>query len=86
MRSNKLWQFIKQKETSDVKGWHKVPTSDKLEHMKWLHAMRRDRPYQSDESFYICVLHFEDDCFERYLKVRVITQSKVFLKIGVSKN
>ena len=63
--------------TSDVKGWHKVPTSDKLERMKRLHAMRRDPPYRSDENFYICGLHFEDDCFERNLKVRIITQSKV---------
>ena len=30
--------------TSDVKGWHKVPTSDKLERMKWVHVMRRDTP------------------------------------------
>ena len=61
------------KKTSDVKGWHKVPTLDRLEHMKWLHAMRRDAPYTSDESFYICGLHFEDPV-------------KGFLKIGVPKN
>ena len=24
-----------------MKVWHKVPTSDKLGRMKWLHAMRR---------------------------------------------
>ena len=30
------------KKTTDEKGWHKVPISDKLEHKKWLHAMRRD--------------------------------------------
>ena len=45
------------KKTSDVKGWHKVPTLDKLERMKWLHAMR-DLPYPSDKNFYICGLHF----------------------------
>ena len=28
------------KKTSDAKAWHKVPTLDKLEHMKWLYAMR----------------------------------------------
>ena len=74
------------KKTCDVKGLHKVPTSDKPERMKWLHAMRRDAPYPSDKNFYIYGLHCEDDYFERDLKVRVITQSKVFLMIGVPKN
>ena len=74
------------KKTSDVKGWHKVPTLDTLERMKWLHAMRRDPTYPSDENFNIRGLHFEDDCFERDLKARAITRSKVFLKIGVPKN
>ena len=74
------------KKTSDVKCWHKVPTSDMFKRMKWLHAMRRDPPYPSDENFYICVLRFENDCFEPDLKVRVITQSKVFLKIDFPKN
>ena len=76
----------RKKKTSDVKGWHEVSTSDKLKVMKWLHAMRRDPPYPSDENFYICGLRFEDDCFERDLKVCVITQSKVLLKICVPKN
>ena len=49
-------------------------------------CMKRDSPYPSDENFYICGLLFEDYCFERDLKVRVITQSKVFLKIGVPKS
>ena len=31
------------KKTIDVKGWHKVPTSDKLECIKWLHAMYETR-------------------------------------------
>ena len=76
----------RKKKTIDVKSWHKVPTSDKLERMKWLHAMRHDPPYLPDENFYICGLHFEDVCFKQDLKVRVITQSKVFLKIGVLQN
>ena len=42
---------LSRKKTSDVKGWHKVPTSDKLERMKRLHAMRRDPPYRSDKNF-----------------------------------
>ena len=74
------------KKPREVKGWHKVPPLDKVELMKWLHAMRRDPPYLSNENFYICSLHFEYDCFERDLKVRVITQRKVFLKIGIPKN
>ena len=69
-----------------MKVWHKVPTSDQLERMKWLPAMRQDPTYPSDESFYICDLHFQDDCFERDLMVRVITQSTVFLKIDLPKN
>ena len=69
-----------------MKGWHKILTLGNLERMKWLHAMRRDPPHPSDENFYICGLHFEDDCFEPDLKVRVITQPKVFLKTVVPKN
>ena len=41
----------RKKKTRNVKVWYKVPTSDKLERMKWLHAMRQDPPYLSDESF-----------------------------------
>ena len=41
----------RKKKTIDVKGWHKVPTSDKLELMKWLHVMRHDPPYLPDENF-----------------------------------
>ena len=74
------------KKTREVKGWHEGRTSDKLEIIKWLYAMRQDPPHSPNETFYICSVHFEDDCLERDLKVHVITHSKVFQEIGVPKN
>ena len=64
------------KKSSDVKGWHKILTLGNLERMKWLHAMRRDPPHPSDENFYICGLHFEDDCFEPDLKVVLLLNQR----------
>ena len=38
--------------TIEVKGWHKVPTSNKVERMEWLYVMKRVPLYPSDENFY----------------------------------
>lgn len=38
--------------TIEVKGWHKVPTSDKAERMEWLYVMKRVPLYSSDKNFY----------------------------------
>ena len=60
------------KKSIKVKGMHTVPTSDEVQPLKWLHAIKRAPPYPSDENFCIFSLRFVDDCFERDLKIYVI--------------
>ena len=49
--------------TTDVKGWHEVPSHDKVLRAAWIHVMRRDPPYPSQKNFVLCGLHFADECF-----------------------
>ena len=64
------------KQTSEVKGWHKVPTEDNLR-QKWLVAIKRDPPYPKNrENFINCGLHFTEHCFKRDLKYEFTKRGK----------
>ena len=45
-------------------------TRDKQLRTRWLNNIKRDGELPKNNSFYICSEHFEDECFERDLKVR----------------
>ena len=67
---------LRSKQTSEVKGWHKVPTEDNLR-QKWLVAMKRDPPYpKNPENFIIYGLHFTEHCFKRDLKYEFTKRGK----------
>ena len=55
---------------SDI-SFHRVPkeSRNKLLRAKWLQNIKRKDNMPSDNSFYICSTHFEDNCFERNLQV-----------------
>ena len=38
---------------------------------QWLHNIRRDGKLPKDKSFYICSDHFEEECYQRDLQVRI---------------
>ena len=42
---------------------------DKQLRTRWLNNIKRDGELSKNNSFYICSEHFEDECFERELKV-----------------
>ena len=61
--------------TTGVKGWHEVPSHDKVLRAAWIHAMQRDPPYPSQKNFVLCGLHFAEECFEHDLKVSFVLKS-----------
>ena len=63
--------------SEDVKGWHKVPTKGPLR-QKWLTAIKRDPPYPAAKNFYLCGLHFAEDCFKRDLRQELMGGKKSF--------
>ena len=51
-------------------SFHRIPSWKKKElRKKWLHNIRRVGTLPSDQSFYICSSHFEENCFKRDLQV-----------------
>ena len=52
-------------------SFHKVPTNKRnpVLRKRWLHNIRRDGNLPKDSSFYICSIHFEEECFRRDLQV-----------------
>ena len=53
-------------------SFHKLPKRNREKVRKeWLKNIKRDGKLPKDEYFYICSKHFEDECFERDLKVRI---------------
>ena len=53
-------------------SFHRIPSSKKKElRQEWLHNIRRVGNLPSDKSFYICSVHFEENCFKRDLQVIV---------------
>jgi len=48
--------------------FHKLP-KDKVMREKWLNSVRRAGKLPKDVSFYVCSVHFEEDCYERDLQV-----------------
>ena len=52
--------------------FHQIPGEgrDRELRRRWLNNIRRAGELPKDKSFYICSEHFEDDCYERDLKVR----------------
>ena len=72
--------------SEDVKGWHSVPTAMENSQLRtqWLTAMKREPPYPLDKNFYLCGLHFSDDCFHRDIKHEMMGGKKTFKLIDTA--
>ena len=57
----------KWKADSEIR-FYKIPKDNDLG-QKWLNNIRREEKLPKDENFYICLIHFEESCFQRDLKV-----------------
>jgi len=57
----------KWEEGSEIK-FYKLPKNVELREL-WLANIKRDGKLPRDENFFICSNHFEEDCFQRDLKV-----------------
>ena len=54
--------------------FHQIPDEGRNKQLwqQWSNNIRRAGELPKDKSFYICSEHFEDDCYERDLKVSVL--------------
>ena len=52
--------------------FHQIPGcgQEKVPRKKWLVNIRREGQLPEDKCFHISPEHFEDECYERHLKVR----------------
>ena len=69
---------------SKKNSFYQIPVEkqDKILRKRWLHYMKRRGPLPAEKSFYICAKHFEENCFERDLKV----VQKQSLKVAQAKS
>ena len=61
--------------------FHQIPGEGRNKQLRkqWLNNIRRVGDLPKDKSFYICSEHFENDCYERDLKVSALAHSKGYL-------
>ena len=64
----------------DVKGWHMIPSDEKLR-AKWIAASKREPPYpKKDRDFQFCGIHFANECFERNIMAELMGSKTYNLK------
>jgi len=58
-------------EPNSAISFHRLPKKSRNEELrkKWLQNIKREGILPKDENFFICSVHFEEDCFKRDLKV-----------------
>ena len=76
--------------TSSEITFHRQPGKNKRPSIrkKWLANIKRGGELPKEEHFVICLQHFEEDCFERDLKVSIdciyTIRQRCFVNVGCS--